>query len=312
MFQVLLNKMINFTNFCETRTLHILYQHRIILTVLDVLVLLGNAVVNTLVIYILIKTKDVTKFSCRLICLLSVNDLAIASVAQTLFLTQIYGTNCTTYLVYELVSRFLPRISGYIIGVTGIDRYVRIRYKMKFKMILTTRLLIILMVLIFFIALTQVVLITLGMLLQKKTIFNSIALGIDIFLFIFLVCLQIRTIEATHSTTKRAKNPEILQDINKKITKLCSRIMISCIAFYLPFLTVNCVRNKMYGIVSLKTKYLLDFLFMVSIIIVFLNSLANALLFLSSNVKARRFLRHAYRSTDNLEYIRNESQIMVT
>ena len=304
--------MTNFTDFCETRKLHLLYQHRTILTVLDVLVLLGNAVVNTLVIYILIKTKDITKFSCRLICLLSVNDLAIASLAQTLFITQIYGTNCTAYLVYELVCRFLPRLSGYIIGVIGIDRYIRIRYKMKFKMILTNRLLITLMVLVFCIALTQVVLITLGMLLHKKTIFNSIALGIDIFLFIFVVCLQIRTIEATHSITKRAKNPEILQDIDKKITKLCSRIMISCIAFYLPYITVNCVRNKMYGIVSLKTKFLLDFLFMLSIIIVFLNSLANALLFLLSNVKARRFLKHAHKSTDNLENIEKDSQIMVT
>ena len=299
--------MINLTDFCEARILHLIYQHRAILTVLDVLVLLGNTVTNTLVIYILIKTKDITKFSCRLIFLLSVNDLAIALVAQTLFITQIYGTNCTAFLVYELVSGFLPRLSGYMIGVIGIDRYIRIRYKM-FKMILTTRLLIILMVLIICIALTQVMLITLGRLLHKKIIFHSTVLGIDIFLFIFVVCLQIRTITTTNSTTKKTKNPEILQDVHKKITKLCSRIMISFIALYLPYEIVNCVRSKIHGIVSLKTKFLLDFLFMISIIIVFLNSVANALLFLSSNVKARRFLKHAYRSTDNSENIRTESE----
>ena len=299
--------MINLTDFCEARILHLIYQHRAILTVLDVLVLLGNTVTNTLVIYILIKTKDITKFSCRLIFLLSVNDLAIALVAQTLFITQIYGTNCTAFLVYELVSRFLPRLSGYIIGVIGIDRYIRIRYKM-YKMILTTRLLIILMVLVICIALTQAMLITLGRLLHKKIIFNSTVLGIDFFLFIFVVCLQIRTITATNSTTKKAKNPEILQDVHKKITKLCSRIMISFIALYLPYVIVNCVRNKIYGIVTLETKFLLDFLFMISIIIVFLNSVANALLFLSSNVKARRFLKHAYRTTDNSENIRTESE----
>ena len=304
--------MMNFTDFCEARVLHLIDQHRAILTVLDILVLLGNAVANTLVIYILLKTEEITKFSYRLMFLLSANDLAIASIAQTLFITYIYGANCIVFSVYQLVCRFIPRISGYIIGVIGTDRYVRIRYKMKFKMILTTRLLVILMVLIFCVASTQVVLITVGMFFQMKIIFSSTVLGIDIFLFLFVVCLQIRTITTTNSTTKRAKNPELLQDVNKKITKLCSRVLMSCIVFYLPYMIVNCVRNKIHGIVSLKTKFLQDFLLLVSIIIVFLNSLVNALLFLSSNVKARRFLKHPYRTTEKLEYLRKDPLPMAT
>ena len=105
--------MINFTEFCETGILHLTHQHRAILTALDVLVLLRNAVANTLVIYIPIKTKEIIKFSCRLMCLLSANDLAIASVAQTSFITQIYGANCTAFLVYQWACRFLPRLSVY-------------------------------------------------------------------------------------------------------------------------------------------------------------------------------------------------------
>ena len=305
----------NSTNFCEThfRSIsHLIHEHRATLTVLDVLILLGNAVANTLVIYVLIKTKEITKFSCKLMCLLSVNDLAIASVAQTLFITEIYGANCTINVAYQLISRFLPRLSGYIIGVIGIDRYIRIRYKMNFKSILTTKLLIILMVLIFLIALTQVMLIMLGIILHKKAIFSSTVLGIDIFLFICVVYLQIRTITTTNSTKKKASNPEVLQDVNKKITKLCSQIMICYIAFYLPYMIINCVRNKMHEAVSLKTKSLLDFLFMVSIIIVYFHSLVNALLFLSSNVKARRFLKQACKSSENLESVRKESGITVS
>ena len=300
--------MINFTEFCETSILHLTHHHRVLLTVLDVPALLANAVANTLVICILIKTKAVTKFSCQLICLLSVNDLAIASVAQTLFIINIYGANCAANLTYQLVSRFLPRLSGYTIGVIGIDRYIRIRYKMNFKMILTTRFLIILMVLVLCVASIQAVLITLGFLLHKEKIFSSVAVGMDIFLFIFVVCLQIRTIATTNSTTKGAKNPEILQDVNRKITKLCSRIMISCTVFYIPYMIVDGVRNKIRGVVSLKTKFLLDFLFMMSIIFVFLNSFVSAVIFLSSNVKARRFLKHAYKSTDNLQNIRRNPE----
>ena len=308
-------KTMNFTSICRTHfgsISHLIHEHRAVLTVLDVLILLGNTVANTLVIYVLIKTKEITKFSCKLLCLLSVNDLAIASIAQTLFITEIYGASCVTNLTYQLVSRFLPRLSGYTIGVIGIDRYVRIRYKMNFKSILTTKLLIILMVLIFLIALTQVGLITLGILLHKKTIFSNTVLGIDIFLFICVVYLQIGTIKTTSSTQKKASNPEVLKDVNKKITKLCTRIMISYITFYLPYMIINCVRNKMHGTVSLETKSLLDFLFMVSIIIVYFNSLVNALLFLSSNVKARQFLKQACTSSENLAYMRKESGITVT
>ena len=307
--------MMNFTNICKTHfgsISNLIQEYRAALTVLDILILLGNAVANILVIYVLIKTKQITKFSCKLMCLLSVNDLAIALVAQTLFITEVYGANCVINLTYQLVSRFLPRLSGYIVGVIGIDRYIRIRYKMNFKSILTTKLLIFLMVLIFLIALTQVILITLGMLLHKKTIFSSIVLGIDIFLFICIVYLQIRTITTASSTQKKASNPEVLNEVNKKITRLCSRIMIAYIAFYLPYMIINCVRNKMHKVVSLKTKSLLDFLLMVSIIIVYFNSLVNALLFLSSNVKARRFLKQTYRSSENLEYMRKRSQIMGT
>ena len=74
-----------------------------------------------------------------------------------------------------------------MIGVTGIDRYVRIRYKIKFKVILATRLLIILMAFIFCVTSIQVLLITFGTLLHKESVFSSTALGIDIFLFIFVV-----------------------------------------------------------------------------------------------------------------------------
>ena len=92
--------MMNFTDFCEARVLHLIDQHRAILTVLDILVLLGNAVANTLVIYILLKTEEITKFSYRLMFLLSANDLAIASIAQTLFITYIYMEQIVLYFQY--------------------------------------------------------------------------------------------------------------------------------------------------------------------------------------------------------------------
>ena len=93
--------------------------------------------------------------------------------------------------------------------------------------------------------------------------------------------------------------------------------MISCTAFYIPYMIANGVRNKIRGVVSLKTKVILDFLFMISIIFEFLNSFVSALLFLSSNVKAKRvlkqtYIKYAYISADNLEDVRKESRITVT
>ena len=268
------------------------HYHFKVLAILDLLVLVANVLANSLVIHILIKTTEIRKFSCRLIFILCVSDLNIAVIAQTFYLVQLFSSNCSMNLVYQLTSGFFSRGSAYIIGLIGIDRYIRIRYKTTFKKILTTKFLIILVTSIYCLAMVQTLISTLGTLLNKKKISNSIVAGIDICYLLLIIFLQIKTISTVNSIQREASNPDLLQDLNKKIIQLCSRIMICCATLYLPYLIINLVRNIRKGLVKNEGS-LLQFLFMLSIIIVFSNSLGNAILFLSANKKAKRFLRCA-------------------
>ena len=57
----------------------------IALTVLDVLVLAATVVSNALVIFLLLKTKQISNVSCKLIFHLSVSDLLIALLVETIY-----------------------------------------------------------------------------------------------------------------------------------------------------------------------------------------------------------------------------------
>ena len=269
---------------------HISHYHFVILAILDLLVLVANVLANSLVIYILIKTREIRKFSCRLIFMLCVSDLNIAITVQTFYITQMFSSNCSINLIYQLTSGFFPRASAYTIGLIGIDRYIRIKYKTTFKTILTTKFLIILVTSIYCLAMAQTLIDTLGILLNKNKISSSIVVGIDICYLSLIIFLQIKTISTANSIQREASNPHLLQDLNKKIIQLCSRIMICCATLYLPYLIINLVRNIRNGVVK-HEGFLLQFLFMLSIVIAFSNSLGNAILFLLANKKAKRFLQ---------------------
>ena len=301
----------NITHICKSRLdsiSHLSHYHFVILAILDLLVLVANVLANSLVIRILIKTREIRKFSCRLIFMLCVSDLNIAVLAQTFYLAQMFSSNCSMNLVYQLTSRFFPRVSAYIIGLIGIDRYIRIRYKTTFKTILTTKFLLILVTSICCLAMVQTLISTLGILLNKNKTSNNIVVGIDICYLLLIIFLQIKTISTANSIQREASNPDLLQDLNKKIIQLCSRIMICCLTLYLPYLIINIVKNIPKTVVKHEGT-LLQFFFMLSIIIAFSNSLGNAILFLSANKKAKQFLKCAFttRSDDETSSARPES-----
>ena len=84
--------------------------------------------------------------------------------------------------------------------------------------------------------------------------------------------------------------------------------MICCITLYLPYLIINIVKNIRKTVVKHEGT-LLQFLFMLSIIIAFSNSLGNAISFLSANKKAKQFLKCAFttRSDEETSSARPES-----
>lgn len=93
----------------------------IILTVFNFAVMMGNVLANALVIFILIKTKQLSNVACKLIFMLSISDFLIGILSQNIFFGVFYGTSCFIKIFFRIVTIFLTHWSGYIIAVLGID-----------------------------------------------------------------------------------------------------------------------------------------------------------------------------------------------
>ena len=101
--------------------------------------LIWYAIANISVMYVLIKTNQMTNITCKLIFVLSKSDLMIGVFVQNLFMASFYERNCLLQKILRFFSLFLTHFSCYIITILGIDRYIRIKYFTKFKTIWTKK-----------------------------------------------------------------------------------------------------------------------------------------------------------------------------
>ena len=68
--------------------------------------------------------------------MLSISDLFTGVFAQNLLIAVIYKPKCLVKMISRFSSEFLTHLSGYTIAITGVDRYMRIKfYGRKWKML---------------------------------------------------------------------------------------------------------------------------------------------------------------------------------
>ena len=221
--------MIDFSNFT--------FRQLIILTVFNVVLISVNVITNALVIYILIKAKQISNATCKLILVLSVSDTLLGIVAQPLFTIEFYNANCLVTTTCLFVSAFLTHVSGYTIAIIGIDCYIRIKYFVNFKSIWTTRVVLTLSCIGYIFALIQALVITTGLLLRKEEVAKRIYIAIDSTIIALVILLQLQTMK----TSKALHNESIIstsERIDKKILKLSIRVM-TFLCFLLCYLLLS-------------------------------------------------------------------------
>ena len=278
-------------DFCFSYSINVTYltlSHLVILTVINVIVMVGNVVLNTLVMYILTKTNQLSNITCKVILTLSMSDLEIGAVAQNLFLAVLYSPSCSINLVTRTISTFSTNFSGYTTAILGVDRFVRIKYFTKVKTILTSRFTLISMA--FLAALFNAVGVPMGLLLMKENIFVSVALALAVIVVTSVTLLQVLVIR----TSNAVSNGSIIdnsQVVNKKINKLSMSIMLALLFFTTPFLFISSMKDFIQDLSSKNLKSGYEFTFGISVVFMYTYSLVNAILFLSMNGKAKRFSR---------------------
>ena len=176
------------------------FKQLVNLTVFNVFLISVNIITNASVIYILIKTEQISNVTCKLILFLSISDILIGVVAQPLYtLKTCFTANCLFATLFLFVTVFLTHMSGYLIAIIGIDRYFRVKYFVNFKTIWTTRVVLVLSRIGFFLALIQALMITIGALLKKGEVTGPIYIAVDITIIVFLILLQLHTIRRSNA-----------------------------------------------------------------------------------------------------------------
>ena len=265
-------------------------NQRIILTVFNTLSMLGNVVTNSLVLYTLIKTKQIRNITCKLIFIISVLDTMQGMFVQNLYTTFLFENFCSAGGLFIFISIFFLHMSVYTIAVLGIDRYLRIKQPVKFKAFWTTKTIFTLMFIVTFVSLFQAILPIIGMLLEMQYIVSPIYYSIDGSLFVTIILLQLLTIRTSNAVHKDSTT-NTADKTNKVITRLCMRIMLLLCFFFAPYPIMFILRSNIQSKLNDHGKSILEFSTSISVIFSFSNSFANAFLFLMTNKKAKRIIR---------------------
>ena len=284
---------------CQTNVIKVSYltsTQVLVVVLLNTVLMVGNIIANGLVIYILIKTKQVSNITCKLIFMLSISDLMIGVFAQNLCTIHFYEKNCFVKLASISISTFLSHLSAYVIAILGIDRYLRIKYFTNFKTLWKTKVVFILICFLSLLAAFQAVIITISWLLQIEQITMLIYVAMDATIVGTTIFLKIRTIQRSN-TVHNESTLSASRRTNKKITRFSMRIMFLQGIFIAPYtLIVNFLRDKIQDQLNSNGKSVLEFITCISIVLIFANSFANSVLFLMTNVKARKRLRNFAKS----------------
>ena len=251
----------------------------------------ANIIASALVMYVLIKTKQISNTTCKLIFMLSLLDLLQGIFAQTLFTAVSYEKNCLLVKILAFVTAFLTHLSGYMIAIIGFDRYLRNKYYVKFKTIGSTKTVLILICSGSFLALFQVVMITPGLVLELNRFVLPVYVTMDVTILCMTTILQVKTIR-TSRDVHNMSTVSTAERINKKVTKLSIRIMLLLCFFFAPLKVIlNIIRSAIKHQLNSNGQSVLEFIVSISVIFVFGNCFVNAILLLITNVKAKRFLR---------------------
>ena len=267
-------------------------EQLITLVVVNITSITVNITANALVIYILVKTEQLSNITFKLIFSLTILDMFITLTSESLLAVILHGKCCSFKRAFTFLSVFFYHFGSYIVALLGVDCYLRIKHYFNFRSIWTMKVATTLIIVIFFLASLQALVITLSSALEERKIVVYFYITIDGIIIGTVALLQIktiRTLNALHNGSTFSSS----ERINKKTTKPSIRIMLLYSFFASPHLIVYLVRYRIENHLSDYERSFLEFILLFSMIFGFMHSLVNAILFLKTNVKVKCFLKNA-------------------
>ena len=281
-------------------------NQRYFLVAFDLLVLILNFMANSGVVIALVMAKFIRNTSLILLFLLSISDIFLALITQTLFAILIGGyadqTYCTFEMIVQFFAIFLTHTSGYTIACIGLDRYARMSYLNKYSVVVTRRRVFTATFIIYLLSFFQGLLYVLGTKFDVFEKMKQVAVGIDFFIALFVVGIYLLTIKVVKDHRKTSQNRDFLENVDRKITQLASQILLAVLILYGAYIVISVCHIILDKKLKGNAKAWLNFALHFGYLLTYCNSFANAVLFLTMNKEAKpkilQFL-HIHKVTDS-------------
>ena len=302
----------NISNICLTPYMGKVYlatAHLLILIFLDSIIFLCNLVANTLVIVIIVKTKQLSNIAFKLIFNLSLAGIGQTVLGQTFFLINlITGISCLMQYTGQFIILFFGYTTVYTIGGIGFDRYLRVKYKTSFATILTRKRFHILIFVIYCFALARSSITLTGFLSGKFKFIRILGAGVDYLSMFLIAFMQMASVIVIKRIVASSDNQEVMRETSKGIIKLSSRITIVYLIFSITSVTMLVLHNMLRNTVAGTRRQIIEFVQMLAFLIAHANSFASAVLFFMYNSKAKSFFRSILRSFFPVVYTNSQQK----
>ena len=188
-------------------------------------------------------------------------------------------------------SAFLSHLFNYTVALIDVGRYFRIKYHVSFKSMWTKRMASRSICIMFFLSLLQSVMVTTGLIIGREDTVMPFYVFVDSIVIGTITLLQLKTIQKSHSRLNQSIVVASCR-IDKKISKLSIQIMVALCILVTSHLILYIVLEIIQERLNKYAKSIVEFSSFMSLMLIYANSFVNAVLFLITNVKARRLARN--------------------
>ena len=262
-------------------------NQRYFLVTFDLLVLILNFIANSGVIIALVMAKFMRNTSLILLFLLSISDIFLALITQTLFAILIGGyadqTYCTFEMIVQFFAIFLTHTSGYTIACIGFDRYARMRYLNRYSLVVTRKKVLTTSFIIYLLSFLQGMLYVLGTKFDVFEKLKQVAVGIDFVIALFVVGIYLLTIKVVKEHRSNSQNRDFLANVDRKITHLAAKILLAVLILYGAYIVISVCHMILDKKLKGNAKAWLNFALHFGYLLTYCNSFTNAVLFLTMN-----------------------------
>ena len=265
---------------------YLINYQRFILMITDVNIMLLNLVANSCVLLRLIKSKLICNRSYMLIFYMNFSDCCVALFVHPVYAIIIVLYFDKSYCTQEMLLQFLTVLFSHVSVCTtaaiAFDRYARILYLNRYTEVVTKKRVVLACIAIGMYSLLHATLFAAGSIYNFFDTSRRVAAAIDILIILFITFAYLYTVKIIKDH-RRSITHNFRKSVNQKFTILALKVLPTIVVFY----GIYAVAKVIHAILKTKIKSLakswIYFILHAGYLMVFCNSLVNAILFLAAD-----------------------------